>query len=385
MVNAFDIVIVGGGAVGLSLALKLSKTSQYNILIVEARDLTGGSTVDRSMALSLSSQKFYESLDLWSMLSAQASAIETVHVSMQHHYGTTRIHAKQYDAPALGYVLPLSHLENTLMRAISRCSNVTLWSNTKLLSVQTDSLPKLTLSQENKSIEIGATLLVGTDGAASQVAKSAGISYQQTQYGHVAIICHLEVSCHHEGIAYERFTQDGALAFLPFGNKRVTFVWTVSTENAKKLLALTDTEYLQAALQAFGYRLGQFKSCTPRVSFPLIQSIANQQWVGQTALIGNSAHTMHPIAAQGLNLSLRDVTAFTRVIDGELTSSILSQSYLKAIAADQKKIIWMTDQIAKQVSSPRFPGWVKAFLLVGLDGFTPVKHSFSRLTMGLSA
>jgi hypothetical protein len=79
------------------------------------------------------------------------------------------------------------------------------------------------------------------------------------------------------------------------------------------------------------------------------------------------------------------VTAFTRVIDGELTSSILSQSYLKAIAADQKKIIWMTDQIAKQVSSPRFPGWVKAFLLVGLDGFTPVKHSFSRLTMGLSA
>ncbi|MFO1258308.1 MAG: FAD-dependent oxidoreductase [Gammaproteobacteria bacterium] len=383
MNTAFDLVIVGGGAVGLSMALNLARDSQHRILVIEARDLEQLETKsDRSMALSLSSQKFYAGLQLWEQLALEVSPIKMVHVSMQHHYGTTRIQAKDYSLPALGYVLPLSYLEKTLLRALRSYSNVTVWSNAKLLSVTSSISPVLTVEKEGALLEVNSRLLVGTDGAQSQVAKSCDIPYSKTEYGHIALICHVNHTLSHEGVAYERFTQEGALAFLPFGEKRSTFVWTVSQSKADKLLQLSDEAYLQSALKAFGYRLGRLLSCTPRVTFPLIQSIAEKQWHEQIVLVGNSAHTLHPIAAQGLNLSLRAVIAFCETIKQDLIDPTHSQLYLSKIKRDQSTVTWITNQIAKQVSSARFPGALKASLMVGLDGLKPIKDAFARMSMG---
>lgn len=384
MNTAFDLVIVGGGAVGLSVALTLARESQHRILVIEARDLGAlGTKVDRSMALSLSSQKFYVDLQLWDQLLLQGSAIKMVHVSMQHHYGTTRIQAKDYGVSALGYVVPLSHLEKTLLNALQSYSNVTIWSNTRLLTVTSQNSPTLMIEKEGQSFEIHSKLLIGTDGAQSQVAKSCDIPYQKTEYGHVALISHVNHALSHEGVAYERFTQEGALAFLPFGEKCSTFVWTVSQSRAERLLELSDAEYLKCALEEFGYRLGRLISSTPRVTFPLVQAIAEKQWQGQVVLLGNSAHTLHPIAAQGLNLSLRDVITFCQIIKHNLTDPKHAQVYLSKIKRDQSTVTWITNQIAQQVSSARYPGALKANLMIGLDGLKPIKDAFARLSMGL--
>ena len=388
MENKFDIVIVGAGAVGLSLACALANQAKFKILLIDKRDLTAPAKTGRSMALSFSSERFYKRFDLEDFAKV-ATPIEEVITTIQGQFGSLRMRASEMQVMALGQVISLDFLENTLRKKLLEFNNIKSLSETYLESIAHPAKPLLKLKNKSGQILIEAKLVIGTDGSNSQVALNAGINYSVTEYGHQALINHVTTSKSHQNRAFERFTQSGALALLPYGPCRNTFIWTVPPDKATQLIAMSDEAYLEAAEAQFGFKLGKWLNGSPRVTYPLTQRIAHKSVHQRLVLMGNSAHTLHPVAAQGLNLSVRDISSFVKCISNtdindDVAISKSLEAYKKQVKQDQHLTITMTNFIAKQVSNHRYPASLKALILRGLDHNELIKKAITRAAMGLN-
>jgi len=189
-----------------------------------------------------------------------------------------------------------------------------------------------------------------------------------------------------QNCAYERFTQHGPLAMLPITDGRAGFVWTVAEDDATHILELDDNPFLDELQDAFGYRLGAFSRVGKRASYPLHLSKAMRLTATRSVLVGNAAHGLHPVAAQGFNLGLRDVAALCDCIAGyDLDDAELLDSYAAWRKADQGKLVGFTDGLVQLFSSNRRS--VRALRSVGMLGFDVVpgvRSLFAKHTMGLA-
>jgi 2-octaprenyl-6-methoxyphenol hydroxylase len=195
-----------------------------------------------------------------------------------------------------------------------------------------------------------------------------------------------------DNTAFERFTEQGPLAILPVADDRAGFVWTVSEEDAERVMALGDDEFLAELQKQFGYRLGTFSKVGKRASYPLILSKALRLTATRSVLVGNSAHGLHPVSAQGFNLGMRDVAAIVDCIADsangtgfDLGERSLLEQYSQWRRSDQKKLVRFTDSLVKLFGSRRRP--LRALRNVGMLGFDlipGVRSTFARHTMGLA-
>jgi len=236
-------------------------------------------------------------------------------------------------------------------------------------------------------------LLVAADGANSSVRDMMGITAEKSHYGQRAVIGNLLPEKQINNVAYERFTNQGPLAVLPIADERAGFVWTVAEEDAERVMALDDAEFLAELQREFGYRLGAFSRVGKRASYPLILSRALRLTAGRSVLIGNSAHGLHPVSAQGFNLGMRDVAAIVDCIaDAQAASEsfdpgapALLDRYAEWRRADQKKLVRFTDSLVKLFGSGRRP--LRALRNIGMLGFDlvpGVRSVFAKHTMGLA-
>lgn len=227
-----------------------------------------------------------------------------------------------------------------------------------------------------------------------------GIEVEQTQYGQHAVIGNLLPEKNPDNRAFERFTDRGSLALLPIADQRMGFVWTVSENDMQGVLALNEAEFLEEIQAEFGYRLGAFSRVGTRVAYPLMLSKALRLVAGRSVLIGNSAHGLHPVSAQGFNLGLRDVAALCDCIadersrmrsgghydvDVDYGNSALLQRYADWRREDQKKLVYFTDNLVRLFGSSRPP--VRALRNIGMLGFDlipGVRTVFAKHTMGLA-
>jgi 2-octaprenyl-6-methoxyphenol hydroxylase len=429
--NHYDIVIVGGGPVGTSLAISLASLP-IKIALVEAVVPAVQSESDydgRSIALSYSSQRILESIGVWSFVESKVNtvtdrrapkeistsntnttatvttdtvmrattelgwqapaAIKTVHVSHKGRFGVTRIHADEEGVPALGYVLPMPYLLSSLNRRLESIKTIHTIRPAKVIGL-TREAEQWQVAFDNQP-SITSKLVVAADGTHSSIRSLCGIEVQQEPIEHNALVANIEIATdlpHRlQTVAYERFIPGGALALLPVAKGRSTLIWVGEVKEAEELVTLSDEAFISVMQTLFGYRVGRFLKCGKRWSYPLQTMLAKEQVQDGLVLVGNAAHTLHPIAAQGFNLGLRDVAYLAETISKaihdkqSITSLSILQEYEKCRVEDQERVIRFTNRL-KQFD--RFPfNVVSSASLLAIDLIPPLKHRLARLSMGL--
>ena len=393
----YDIVIAGGGMIGTSLALALAPLG-LRVAVVEAvarKENAQPSFDDRSTALSRSTQRMFEAMGLWPDIVAASTPIRGIHVSDQGRFGFSHIDAEEQGVEALGYVLINRVLGGVLQDALDDLEGVDVICPARIVDIALapDGASATVAKTDDRQQTLSCDLLVASDGANSAVREMMGITTQKSHYGQRAVIGNLLPEKDIDFMAYERFTHQGPLAVLPVADGRAGFVWTVSEDDADRIMALDDDAFLAELQEQFGYRLGTFSRVGKRASYPLILSKAMRLTATRSVLIGNSAHGLHPVSAQGFNLGMRDVAAIVDCIaDGRSAdtafdpgNAAMLEQYARWRRSDQKKLVRFTDSLVKLFGSERRPlRTLRNIGMLGFDLVPGVRSLFAKHTMGLA-
>ncbi|PWR00086.1 2-octaprenyl-6-methoxyphenyl hydroxylase [Leucothrix pacifica] len=398
MQTAFDVLIVGGGMVGASLAVAL-KDLPIKVGVIEAypfEALQQPAYDDRAIALSYGAGQILRGMGVWSSIEAVATPIDSIHVSDRGHFGATRLSAKQQKVPALGYLIQSRDYGSVLQRELVH-SDVTLFQPAQVCSIE-DADDTLTVSiSQNADTDVvsearlSTKLLIACDGANSKVRDMVGIEAKQHDYQQVAVVANVTTQKPHNNQAFERFTEQGPIALLPMSENRSSLVWTLGVEHYEAVLALDDAGFLKALGEAFGYRLGRFVKAGKRSFFPLKLTSVEQFTTHRVAVIGNAAHALHPVAGQGLNLALRDIADLASQIaesmlgDDDLGSAKLLDAYATHRKNDTNRTIRYTDSLVKIFSNDQFLlGHARAVGLMMVDRLPPLRRLLAKQSMGMT-
>ena len=391
---SYDIVIVGGGMVGTSLALALAPLG-LRVAVVEAvarKETQQPSFDDRSTALSRSTQRMFEAMGLWDAVVAASTPISNIHVSDKGRFGFSHIDAAEQGVEALGYVVINRVLGDVLQSNRDAAQNVDVLCPARIESIALGPDQAVaTLRSDDSEETLTCRLLVAADGANSAVRDMMGISVQKRGYGQRAVVGNLLPEKPIDNRAFERFTAHGPLAILPIADDRAGFVWTIDEHEAERVMALSDNEFLAEMQEEFGYRLGEFSRVGKRACYPLVLSKAVRLTATRSVLIGNSAHGLHPVSAQGFNLGMRDVAALCDCIADamskktDLGNTALLDRYAAWRRSDQKKLVHFTDNLVRLFGSSR-PGLrtLRNIGMIGFDLVPGVRPLFAKHTMGLA-
>ncbi len=417
----FDIVIVGGGMVGASMACALLpaiRRYQLKVALVEAFPLPDKDAVleyqpsydDRSTALSYGSRCIYESMGVWEQLEPHTTPIKQIHVSDQGRFGSTRLNANEHGIQALGYVIENAWLGRSLLNYLFQMDAISYFcpasvkqitpvgSSVRLVITKKDTPDSSKTDNQSgaKRDTVTAGLVIIADGGRSDLNAQLNIVTEQRDYQQTAIIANVSSEKAHQNVAYERFTADGPVALLPLSDpgrrkqNRSSLVFTVTNDQLDEFLPMSDQQFIEKLQARFGFRLGAFKKIGQRSHFPLTLQRAREQVQPGVVVIGNSAHTLHPIAGQGFNLALRGVCELALCLEeavnqGKALGSIeVLEKYLHRREQDQDKTIGFTDQTVRLFSNDDpLLGKIRKTGLVALELLPAAKRLFGRHAMGL--
>jgi len=388
--DAYDLVIVGGGLVGGSLACALAGTG-LRVCIVEAVPLRSNaqpSYDERVIALSWGSRRIFEGIGLWSAVDVGAEPIRRIHISDRGRFGFARLDHREAGVEALGYVAPARLLGKAIQRGLA---GVEVLCPARLLGfrVEPDQVD-LEVTVDGHSRIIRTRLLVAADGGDSGIRKRLGLAVQEYEYGHCALISTVTPAQPRSGVAFERFTDTGPLAMLPLAEGRYSVVWTAREDEGPELLDLSDLEFLTRLQARFGFRMGRLTRPGRRLAYPLKLMLTRDFVRRRLVLIGNAAHTLHPVAGQGFNLGLRDVAALAQVVadaargGGDPGGHFTLDAYGRLRGHDQATVAVATDILARTFVN-RLPPvrFARDLGMLGLDLTPGLRRLVARRFMGI--
>jgi 2-octaprenyl-6-methoxyphenol hydroxylase len=344
----YDLAIVGGGLAGMILACSL-RHLPINIALIEARQPPAKPSTNfdtRSIALAQTSVNILSALDIWPTLAQDATPIKKVHVSQQGTFGRVLLDATDYQQNAFGQVVPISILASNLLQIISTQKNIDFICPAQVTQFSIEaSQATLSLQSQEQTRSLTCQLLVGADGSHSALAELAALPNKVYASGESAIVCNLQLQGEHHHVAYERFTPQGIIAMLPIAANTCTAILTCPTAELAALTQLSDAAYVALLQRQFGYRLGRFIHGGKRQHYPLQTALLTEQVKPRLVILGNAAHTLHPVAAQGFNLSLRDVAWLSELLaqaienGQDIGSQRLLTQYQQQCRPDQQRML----------------------------------------------
>ncbi|MGP4715588.1 UbiH/UbiF/VisC/COQ6 family ubiquinone biosynthesis hydroxylase [Psychrobacter sp. T6-6] len=411
-----QVLIVGGGHVGLSFALLLANHGIASTLLEKncyptispTDDRTRSHYLDsRNTALSRRTVQIYQEIGLWDDLQSHACRIDSVQISEQGSFGRAQLNKAEEKVESFGQVIENAWLGRKLLLAAQQSPLVTLIDNASVNAV-TQQVDGVTLSFSDESNaeheqQLQASVLVACDGRDSTVRPLLNIGTTTYDYQQTAIVGVVETDKPHEHVAIERFSPAGPLAVLPLtdpegdGNDgyqqgyRRSVVWVCPTGEENKYLE-DDAHFLQTLQQAFGQRAGTFVAAGRRGAYPLSRVLADKQVEGRCVIMGNAAHTLHPVAGQGFNLCMRDAHVLaqmmsSQVLKGEdIGNAQLLQRYEKARQTDQKRVIRFCDAVVHGFTHPNLAiKLARNMALLAFDKLPNIKPLIATYAMGLKS
>lgn len=379
-----DVIIVGGGPVGATLALALAQGihggEPLAVTVLEARDDFSAPRDARTLALSHGSRLILERIGIWPQL-RDPTPITRIHVSQRGAFGRTMLSAEEAGMPALGYVLDYADLQQALHAALTRAP-VRYLTGTPVDEVHPDAVaPSVGCLHDGGRQTLSGRLLAVADGGRS-LGSLPGVTRERRDYGQCAVVCQVRTERPHGNLAYERFTPQGPAALLPYRD-RYALVWTASPQQVEAMLAWDDATFLARLHEHFGDRQGRFVWAGKRASFPLSLKTSKPVTLARTVLIGNSAQTLHPVAGQGFNIGLRDAWELAQGILNVPRERIGDAAMLAAYAAGRRLDtgggIFFTDLLVRGFSNDRpLLREARAAALSVLDLLPPAKNFVMR-------
>lgn len=393
----YDIVVIGAGLVGTSFVCAMREQGM-RIAVLE-HHLPGTVVLpiqknNRPISLAYGSATILKTLGLWSELAESACPITAIHVSEQGRFGKTQFTAAEMGVPALGYVVSFSLLQQLLYRHAAVQEGVDFINVQSIEQIETGiegaCVTAVTANQRQKW---NTFLVVAADGSHSVSRQLLGIDTYYKNHEDVAFTASIDLKRKHNNVAYERFTQQGVLAILPMlAHNQCRLVWTMTKSVHERINTWNNEKLCEYVQNCFGDRLGCLQSIRREVSFPLETIIAKEQVRPSFVLLGNAAHTIYPLAAQGFNLGLRDAMALSDVLnfahkrDVVLGDREILQCYINLRQKDQKYIVNLTQGISDLFTVQlSLLGYARALGMLTMDLVTPLKKHFAKRTMGLAS
>ena len=399
-----EVIIVGGGMVGLSLALMLAKTD-IGVKLLEAIQYPNyddanlapyHSSFDaRNSALSRRTVQIYQELGLWEALQEHATPIYEVHITEQGSFGKARLKAEQEKVESFGQVIENAWLGRVLLQQVKQEALIELIDGVQVTSLtQEADWAYIEAIRGAEKIALQSKLVIAADGRDSFCRKALGIGASEHDYDQVAIVTTVQTSKPHNHVGFERFSPLGPLALLPLpGEYRRSVVWPVQKGTEGEWLGdENDQHFLDALQQTYGDRAGKFQKTGKRFSFPLSQVLAEKQAVGRVVLMGNAAHTIHPVAGQGFNLCMRDAYVLRRYLieqntqASDLGDAAMLLDYEKSRLTDQQRVIKFCDSVVRGFSNQNpILKFIRNTGLVAFDTIPGIKPLVANYAMGLKA
>ncbi|MEX0604761.1 MAG: FAD-dependent monooxygenase [Marinobacter sp.] len=402
--QSFDILVVGGGMTGSALALGLSQQGWKTALVESAsaasimEDIAPANTVHdfepRVSAISVASQTLLESLGVWAHVDRHRHCPYQA-MTVWDADGTGRIHfeAAELQVRALGTIVENRHLVQALFLGLAQ-SDAEIFDNTRVTGWWEQGVQRGIRLEDGR--KISATLVVAADGGTSRLRQWVGLPTREWDYDQQAIVCTVETSQAHQFTAWQRFSTTGPLAFLPLQSESgshhfCSIVWSQDTAAARRLMALDDGEFISALEKAIEQQLGDIHAVSKRFAFPLRQRHAKDYVRPGVALVGDAAHTIHPLAGQGANLGYSDVAVLLEE---------LARSRRLGLRPDDQQVLARYqrrrkgDNLAMMVTMEGFKQlfardelplrWLRNTGMRWLDRISPLKNRLAAEAMGLN-
>lgn len=386
-----DVAVIGGGVIGLATALTAARYGLQTILVeAHAPQAWQAESPDlRVYALALDSQALLESLGVWQQaVQCRAFAYSGMTVFDEVESSPLRFRADALGRPHLGHIVENGLLVDTLWQAVTQERGIRLICPDKIAGVENaDDAASLRLQS---GLEISARLAIGADGAGSKVRSLAGIETDEHDYGQKALVAFVETELPHRNTAWQRFLGTGPLAFLPFGEKRCSIVWSLPEAKADALLSAEPEAFCRALDSAFAGTLGKTRLLSARAAFPLKRRLARTMLKDRALLLGDAAHAVHPLAGQGVNLGLRDVTALGQAFEtakmktGDALDLRQLQRWARARYSDNAVAALAFENINRVFSNDNVALSLSRGHALGIaDRLGPLKHAMARYAAGI--
>lgn len=399
-----EVIIVGGGMVGLSLALMLAKAN-IAVKLLEAIKYPNYDDINlapyhssfdaRNSALSRRSVQIYQELGLWDALQQHATPILQVHITEQGSFGKARLLAEQEKVESFGQVIENAWLGRVLLTQVRQQALIELIDGVQVTSLTQDAEHAyITASRGEEQLQLQAKLVIAADGRDSFCRQALGVGVSEHDYDQVAIVTTVQTSKPHQHVGFERFSPLGPLALLPLpGEYRRSVVWPVKKGTEQEWLGdENDQHFLDALQQTYGDRAGKFQKTGKRFSYPLSQVLAEKQAVGRVVLMGNAAHTIHPVAGQGFNLCMRDAYVLLRYLEAQQAAGAdigepnMLLEYEQARLKDQQRVIKFCDSVVRGFSNQNpMLKLLRNTGLIAFDLIPGIKPLVATYAMGLKA
>lgn len=391
MSRIHDVLIVGGGLVGASLAIALERLP-LDVALVEAGPPGELPAVfdQRNLSLAAASVQALRALGVMGALQAPTGPIHRIHVSRAGDFGATRLEAADYGREAFGQVVVARDFGLALETRLRQLPRLTRYHPARFLGLDGDGAGEVRgvrIGTTDGELPLKARLLVAADGSRSLVRQSLGIPARQHDYGQTLFVARMAASRPPDGTAWERFTDSGPTALLPRGDRAYGVVHGVPAAHADAVAALDDAAWIARIQSAFGWRAGRLLDTGARSAYPVASVVAGDLVAPRAVLMGNAAQTIHPVGAQGFNLGLRDALTLAELLHahaGDPGDDALLQRHARRRHEDRQRTLAFSDGLARITANPSAllrplrslgllaadqAAWLQAWLVGGAMGF----------------
>ena len=372
--NRIELIrVIGGGPAGLIFAL-LNAHEKHKIVIHEKLDISRLLNQSRALALSASSIDILKKININPKNNLDFVPINKIHTSQKESYG--RVIIDQGKSDPVGFVIRYDHLIKHLLGKINANKYISILFKSEVIDIDF----KDSFFRDVHDKKFNYNFLVFSDGIGNLLENQFEFSVDNEMENYSALVCEVDTQLKHKNIAYERFTPDGPIALLPINNNSLSkLVWTGNNKFIEGLRKFNNNEFIELFHDNFGERLGQVKEIGEKIVYSLRQQYMLKPYTENILVLGNAAHTMHPVAGQGLNLTIRDIAYLTTLLKKKqyLIDQDTLKEYFDNRVDEMKSFMKLTHFLVKGFSNDYFGIYkIRSMSLFLLDNQKKIKDNF---------